>query len=163
DVLAVVAGVRGDLPAPIFGRGCDPDVAHAPGIVDPGDRGAAGHQSLGERRPGDVLDRERRLLGSGGRARPARRGDHDCDCPNVHSESSWLRVGSVRSTFSRRPAWAPFPLFRNPSMTPDAQRTQRPGVLVALLAFVSLVGYALRSNITIAQELMAPELGLTMA
>ncbi len=35
--------------------------------------------------------------------------------------------------------------------------------LVWLLAIVSLVGYALRTNITIAQEYMAPELGLTMA
>jgi len=34
--------------------------------------------------------------------------------------------------------------------------------LVALLALVSLVGYALRSNINVAQEHMAPELGLTM-
>lgn len=34
--------------------------------------------------------------------------------------------------------------------------------LVALLSLVSLVGYALRSNINIAQEQMAPELGLTM-
>ncbi|MDX2058079.1 MAG: hypothetical protein SFV24_09785, partial [Gemmatimonadales bacterium] len=41
--------------------------------------------------------------------------------------------------------------------------TRRPGVLVALLALLSLVGYALRSNITIAQEYMAPDLGLTMA
>ena len=32
-----------------------------------------------------------------------------------------------------------------------------------LLSLVSLVGYALRANITIAQETMAPELGLTMA
>ena len=35
--------------------------------------------------------------------------------------------------------------------------------LVWLLSLVSLVGYALRSNITIAQEYMAPELGLSMA
>jgi ACS family glucarate transporter-like MFS transporter len=34
--------------------------------------------------------------------------------------------------------------------------------LVALLSLVSLVGYALRSNINIAQEQMAPDLGLTM-
>lgn len=34
--------------------------------------------------------------------------------------------------------------------------------LVALLSLISLVGYALRSNISIAQEQMAPELGLTM-
>lgn len=34
--------------------------------------------------------------------------------------------------------------------------------LVAVLSIVSLVGYALRSNIQIAQELMAPELGLSM-
>jgi ACS family glucarate transporter-like MFS transporter len=39
----------------------------------------------------------------------------------------------------------------------------RPALLVALLALLSLVGYALRSNITIAQEFMAPELGLSMA
>ncbi|MGE0442362.1 MAG: MFS transporter [Gemmatimonadales bacterium] len=39
----------------------------------------------------------------------------------------------------------------------------RPGRLIALLAMVSLVGYALRSNITIAQEYLAPDLGLTMA
>ena len=38
----------------------------------------------------------------------------------------------------------------------------RPSRLVWLLATVSLVGYALRSNITIAQEYMAPDLGLTM-
>lgn len=37
------------------------------------------------------------------------------------------------------------------------------GLLLPLLALVSLVGYALRSNITIAQEFMAPELGLSMA
>lgn len=35
--------------------------------------------------------------------------------------------------------------------------------LVWLLAAVTLVGYALRTNITIAQEYMAPDLGLTMA
>ncbi|MEO7963484.1 MAG: MFS transporter, partial [Gemmatimonadaceae bacterium] len=35
--------------------------------------------------------------------------------------------------------------------------------VVWLLALVSLVGYALRSNIAIAQEFMAPELGLSMA
>ncbi len=34
--------------------------------------------------------------------------------------------------------------------------------LIWLLALVSLVGYALRANITIAQEYMAPELGLSM-
>lgn len=34
--------------------------------------------------------------------------------------------------------------------------------LVAILSLVSLVGYALRSNIGIAQERMAPELGLSM-
>ena len=34
--------------------------------------------------------------------------------------------------------------------------------LVAILSLVSLVGYALRSNIGIAQEQMAPELGLSM-
>ena len=39
----------------------------------------------------------------------------------------------------------------------------RPGRLIALLAMVSLVGYALRSNITIAQEYLAPELGLTIS
>ncbi len=44
--------------------------------------------------------------------------------------------------------------------TEDARR---PGLLMLLLSLVSLVGYALRSNITIAQETMAPELGLTMA
>lgn len=35
--------------------------------------------------------------------------------------------------------------------------------LVWLLALVALVGYGLRTNITIAQEFMAPDLGLTMA
>lgn len=35
--------------------------------------------------------------------------------------------------------------------------------VIWLLAFVSLIGYALRSNIAIAQEYMAPELGLSMA
>lgn len=34
--------------------------------------------------------------------------------------------------------------------------------IIWLLAFVSLIGYALRSNIAIAQEYMAPELGLSM-
>jgi ACS family glucarate transporter-like MFS transporter len=34
--------------------------------------------------------------------------------------------------------------------------------LIVLLAVVALVGYALRSNIAVAQEFMAPELGLTM-
>ncbi len=34
--------------------------------------------------------------------------------------------------------------------------------VIWLLAFVSLVGYALRSNIAIAQEYMAPDLGLSM-
>jgi ACS family glucarate transporter-like MFS transporter len=38
-----------------------------------------------------------------------------------------------------------------------------PTLLVVLLAFVSLVGYALRTNISIAQEYMAPELGLSFA
>jgi ACS family glucarate transporter-like MFS transporter len=36
-----------------------------------------------------------------------------------------------------------------------------PTLLVLLLALVSLVGYALRTNISIAQEYMAPELGLS--
>lgn len=44
-----------------------------------------------------------------------------------------------------------------------AEDARRPGLLMLLLSLVSLVGYALRSNITIAQETMAPELGLTMA
>ena len=35
--------------------------------------------------------------------------------------------------------------------------------LIVLLALVALVGYALRSNIAVAQEFMAPELGLTMS
>jgi len=38
-----------------------------------------------------------------------------------------------------------------------------PRRIVWLLALVSLVGYALRTNITIAQEYMAPALGLSMA
>ncbi len=38
-----------------------------------------------------------------------------------------------------------------------------PTLLVVLLALVSLVGYALRTNISIAQEYMAPELGLSFA
>ena len=38
-----------------------------------------------------------------------------------------------------------------------------PALLVVLLAFVSLVGYALRTNISVAQEYMAPELGLSFA
>lgn len=46
-------------------------------------------------------------------------------------------------------------------MTDETPR--RTGLLIVLLSLVSLVGYALRSNITIAQEIMAPELGLTMA
>jgi len=37
----------------------------------------------------------------------------------------------------------------------------RPVLLVVLLAFVSLVGYALRTNISVAQEYMVPELGLS--
>lgn len=41
--------------------------------------------------------------------------------------------------------------------------THSPRPLIYLLAFVSLIGYALRSNIAIAQEYMAPELGLSMA
>ncbi len=40
---------------------------------------------------------------------------------------------------------------------------RQPTRLIVLLSLLSLVGYALRSNIAIAQELMAPELGLTMA
>ena len=40
---------------------------------------------------------------------------------------------------------------------------RQPTRLIVLLSLLSLVGYALRSNITIAQEIMAPELGLTMA
>lgn len=40
---------------------------------------------------------------------------------------------------------------------------QRPLLLMVLLSLVSLVGYALRSNITIAQETMAPALDLSMA
>ena len=40
--------------------------------------------------------------------------------------------------------------------------TPRPTLLILLLSLVSLVGYALRSNISVAQEYMAPELGLTM-
>ena len=43
-----------------------------------------------------------------------------------------------------------------------APSTSRSTLLITLLALVSLVGYTLRSNITIAQEYMAPELGLTM-
>ncbi|MHB1329494.1 MAG: MFS transporter [Gemmatimonadales bacterium] len=35
-------------------------------------------------------------------------------------------------------------------------------LLVGMLALLSLIGYALRSNITVAQELMAPDLGLSM-
>ena len=48
------------------------------------------------------------------------------------------------------------------SMTTDDSHS-RPRLLILLLALISLVGYALRSNITIAQEMMAPELGLTMS
>ena len=40
---------------------------------------------------------------------------------------------------------------------------RQPTRLIVLLSLLSLVGYALRSNIAIAQEMMAPELGLTMA
>ena len=47
-------------------------------------------------------------------------------------------------------------------MTTDDSHS-RPRLLILLLALISLVGYALRSNITIAQEMMAPELGLTMS
>jgi ACS family glucarate transporter-like MFS transporter len=42
------------------------------------------------------------------------------------------------------------------------QTAPRPILLILLLALVSLVGYTLRSNISIAQEYLAPELGLTM-
>jgi sugar phosphate permease len=38
----------------------------------------------------------------------------------------------------------------------------RPVLLVLLLGLVSLTGYALRGNISVAQEYMAPALGLTM-
>src|SRR5262245_8989485 len=37
----------------------------------------------------------------------------------------------------------------------------RPALLVLMLALVSLVGYALRTNIGVAQEYMAPQLGLS--
>ena len=43
------------------------------------------------------------------------------------------------------------------------ETNRQPTRLIVLLSLLSLVGYALRSNITIAQEMMAPELGLTMA
>ena len=43
------------------------------------------------------------------------------------------------------------------------ETNRQPTRLIVLLSLLSLVGYALRSNITIAQEIMAPELGLTMA
>jgi MFS transporter, ACS family, glucarate transporter len=50
-----------------------------------------------------------------------------------------------------------------PASSPILMRpTPRPMLLILLLALVSLVGYALRSNISVAQEYMAPELGLTM-
>jgi len=39
----------------------------------------------------------------------------------------------------------------------------RPAVVVLLLALVSLVGYALRTNVSVAQEYMAPALGLSLA
>jgi ACS family glucarate transporter-like MFS transporter len=55
-----------------------------------------------------------------------------------------------------------FPLALNPEKTLMTRPASRPILLITLLAMVSLVGYALRSNITIAQEYMAPELGLTM-
>jgi len=42
-------------------------------------------------------------------------------------------------------------------------RAARPAVVVALLGLVSLVGYALRTNVSVAQEYMAPALGLTLA
>lgn len=42
-------------------------------------------------------------------------------------------------------------------MTPPSSRR-----VVALLAMLTLVGYALRTNIAVAQEYMAPELGLSM-
>lgn len=45
-------------------------------------------------------------------------------------------------------------------MRPSAPR---PAVVVALLALVSLVGYALRTNVSVAQEYMAPALGLSLA
>ncbi|MEO8451049.1 MAG: MFS transporter [Gemmatimonadota bacterium] len=44
-----------------------------------------------------------------------------------------------------------------------SKSSPRPAVVVALLAFVSLVGYALRTNVQVAQQYMAPELGLTDA
>lgn len=45
-------------------------------------------------------------------------------------------------------------------MTTSVPQTR---VLVGLLALLSLIGYMLRSNITVAQELMVPDLGLSMA
>lgn len=45
-------------------------------------------------------------------------------------------------------------------MTPS---TKHPVRLVILLALVSLVSYALRTNISVAQEYLVPELGLTMS
>lgn len=44
-----------------------------------------------------------------------------------------------------------------------ARPSVRPLRLVLLLALVSLVSYGLRTNISVAQEYLAPELGLTMA
>ena len=51
-------------------------------------------------------------------------------------------------------------MHSTPQSAPSAPASRR---VIWLLAMVSLVGYALRSNITIAQEYMAPDLGLSMA
>lgn len=47
-------------------------------------------------------------------------------------------------------------------LIPSAARARSPRLVVTLLAVVTLVGYALRTNIAVAQEYMAPELGLSM-
>lgn len=60
------------------------------------------------------------------------------------------------SRYNHLPVTTP-PIPAEPATTAASRR------VVWLLAFVSLIGYALRSNIAIAQEYMAPDLGLSMA
>jgi ACS family glucarate transporter-like MFS transporter len=47
-------------------------------------------------------------------------------------------------------------------MTDPRLSRRRPGRFILLLGFVSLVGYTVRSDISVAQEFLAPDLGLTL-
>lgn len=47
-------------------------------------------------------------------------------------------------------------------MTDPRLSRPRPGPFILLLGFVSLVGYTVRSDISVAQEYLAPDLGLTL-